>query len=199
MAYADFTPETHVQEAQDAESFKVWDESIWNGESGITTLCWVELFFINDDEETIQYDNYPLISGGDFTKFNEYLDRDGHIIAIADITLDGAPIGDKFEDGYYVVRVVYSDGTYAGGSEPLYDNSQAFLAKNRCMKRKMPAKLLSWPLTDEKYRTNRDIFLQGLYLESAENAVDLGKKTQFREFMAAIKSMYNYYGIEECW
>lgn len=199
MAYTDFTPETHVQEAQDAESFKVWDESIWNGESGLTTLCWVELFFINDDEETIQYDNYPLISGADTTKFDEYLDRDGHIIAIADITLDGAPIGDKFEDGYYVVRVVYSDGTYATGSEPLYDNSQAFLAKNRCMKRKMPSKLLSWPLTDEKYRINRDIFLQGLYLESAENAVDLGKKTQFREFMAAIKAMYNYYGIEECW
>lgn len=199
MAYADFTPETHVQEAQDAESFKVWDESVWNGESGITTLCWIELFFINDDEETIQYDDYLLIDGGDDSKYLEYLDRDGHIVPIADILLNGQPIGDKFEDGYYVVRVVYSDGTYALGSEPLYDNAQAFLAKNRCMKRKMPAKLLSWPLTDEMYRINRDIFLQGLYLESAENAVDLGKKTQFREFMAAIKAMYNNYAIENCW
>lgn len=199
MAYTNFTPQTHVQEAQDAESFKVWDESTWTGESASTTACWVELFFINDDEETIQYDDYLLIDGGDDSKYLEYLDRDGHIIAIADIMLDGVPIGDKFEDGYYVVRVVYTDGSYPAGSEPLFDNSQAFLAKNRCMKRKMPAKLLSWPLTDELYRVNRDIFMQGLYLESAENSVDLGKKVQFREFMAAIKAMYNYYGIENCW
>jgi hypothetical protein len=199
MAYTDLTLETHVQEAQDAESYKVWDESIWNGESGNTTDAWIILFFINDNEETIEFDPYYLISGADTTKFDEYLDRDGHIIYTSDMTLNGNPVDLKLEDGYYVVRVVVSDGTYDSGAEPFYDNSQAFLAKNRCMKRKMPAKLLTWPMTDAVYRKNRDIFLQGLYLESAENAVDLGKKSQFREFMAAIKAMFNYYSIEECW
>jgi len=199
MAYTDLTLETHVQEAQDGESFRVWDESVWSGEEGNTTGAWIVLFFINDDEKTIQYDNYLLIDGADESKWDEYLTRDGHIVSIDDLLILGEAVGDKFEDGYYVIRVVVTDGTYAAGAEPYFDNSQAFLAKNRCMKRKMPAKLLTWPMTDEMYRINRDIFMQGLYLESAENAVDLGKKTQFRSFMALIKAMYNYYVIEECW
>jgi len=199
MAYTDLTLETRIQEAQDAESFRIWDQSVWNGEEDSTTSAWLVVFFINDDEETITFDSYPLISGADKTKFNEFLSIDGHTIDIADLAIDGEAVGEKFEDGYYIVRLVVSEGSYASGNEPMYDNAQAFLAKNRCMKRKMPAKLLSWPLTDETYRKNRDIFLQGFYLESAENAVDLGKKVQFRKFMAVIKSMYNYYGIENCW
>jgi hypothetical protein len=201
MAYTNFTPKTHVQEAQDAQSFKIWDESAWNGESALTTICYVTLFFINDSEVTIEYDPYPLISGVDTAKYLEYLDRDGHIIDIADLTIGGAAAAARFEDGYYIARVTYSEGSYAVGSEPYYDNNQAFLAHNRCMKRKMPAKLLSWsvPITDLVYQKNRDIFLQGLYLESAENAVDLGKKVQFRSFMASVKAMFNYYEIEECW
>lgn len=198
MAYTDFSPETHVQEAQDAMGFKIWDESIWNGESGITTECYVTVFFINDDEETIEYDSYHLIVGIDKTKYDEYLDRDGHIIDLTDLTIDGVAAPERFEDGYYVVRVTYSDGTYVAGTEPYYDNTQAFLAKNRCMKRKMGVKL-SWPMTDEIYRINRDIFLQGLYLEIGENAVDLGKKIQFREIMALVKAMFNHYSMEECW
>jgi hypothetical protein len=199
MAYTDLTLKTRIQEGQDAESFKIWDESTWNGESGNTTIAYVTVFFINDNEETIEYDPYYLIVGGDQTKWDEYLSRDGHIVKLEDLTIGGASAGTKFEDGYYVIRLTVSDGTYAAGEEPKYDNSQAFLAKNRCMKRKMPAKLLGWPLTDDYIRKNWDIFLQGLYLESAENAVDLAKKVQFRKFMAEIKAMFNYYEIEQCW
>ena len=204
MAYIDFTPETHVQEAQDAKSLRIWDESTWNGESGNTTECDVILYYIDEDDNITEYDAYPLISGADRTKYDEYLTRDGHIIDIADLTISGASAGERFTDGYYVIRTVYNDGSYAEGSEPYYDNNQAFLAKNRCMKRKMPAKLLSWHYDDDNlkeimYRKNRDIFLQGLYLESAENAVDLGKKSQFRTFMAKILAIFNYYEIEECW
>ena len=198
MAYTDFTPETHVQEAQDGMGFKVWDESIWNGESANTTLADLYLFFINDDEETIEYDVYPLIVGVDTTKFDEYLDRDGHIIDIADLTIGGAAAASRFEDGYYVVRIVYNDGTYAVGTEPFYDNAQAFLAEWRCRKRKLPANLLTWPIDDDIRRKNWDIYLVGLYLEAAEDAVDLGKKVEFRTFMALIKAIFDYYAISEC-
>lgn len=199
MAYEDFTPETRLQEAQDAKCFRIWDQSIWNGESGLTTLCIVQIFFSDMDDNIIQYDDYNLIIGEDRTKFDEYLDRDGHIVNIADLTIGGAAASERFEDGYYIIRTLYTDGTYSAGNEPLYNNPQAFLSKNRCMKRKMPAKLLLWPLTDEMYRINRDIFLQGLYLESAENSVDLGKIEQFKQFMIVIKEMFNYYKVENCW
>jgi len=198
MAYTDFTPKTLLQEAQDGMGFKIWDDSVWNGESGITTVCFVTIFFVNDDEEIIEYDPYELIVGIDKTKFDEYLDRDGHIIDIADLTIDGAAADDRFEDGYYVIRVSYSEGSYVAGSEPCYDNNQAFLALNRCMKRKMSI-LLIWPLTDEIYRLNHDIFLQGLYLELAENSIDTGLIVQFRAIIVLIKAMYNNYEIEECW
>jgi len=198
MAYTDFTPKTLLQEAQDGMGFKIWDDSVWNGESGITTVCFVTIFFVNDDEEIIEYDPYELIVGIDKTKFDEYLDRDGHIIDIADLTIDGAAADDRFEDGYYVIRVSYSEGSYVAGSEPCYDNNQAFLALNRCMKRKMSI-LLIWRLTDEIYRLNHDIFLQGLYLELAENSIDTGLIVQFRAIIVLIKAMYNNYEIEECW
>ena len=198
MAYTDFTPKTLLQEAQDGMGFKIWDDSVWNGESGITTVCFVTIFFVNDDEEIIEYDPYELIVGIDKTKFDEYLDRDGHIIDIADLTIDGAAADDRFEDGYYVIRVSYSEGSYVAGSEPCYDNNQAFLALNRCMKRKMSI-LLIWRLTDEIYRLNHDIFLQGLYLELAENSIDTGLTVQFRAIMVLVKAMYNNYEIEECW
>jgi len=197
MAYADFTPKTHVQEAQDGMGFKIWDESTWNGESGITTAADVYVFFINDEEVTIEYDVYPLINGGS-TKYDEYLDRDGHIINIADLTIGAAAAPERFEDGYYVIRVVYNDGTYGVGAEPYYDNSQAFLAEWRCRKRKLPAQLLTWPMDDDIRRKNWDIYLVGLYLEAAEDAVDLGKKVEFRRFMALIKAIFDYYAITEC-
>lgn len=199
MAYTNFTPATRIQEAQDAMGFKIWDDSTWNGEEAITTDCYVSIFHVDDDENTIQYDDYPLINGADKTKFNEYLSIDGHIINTSDLTIDGAAAPERFEDGYYVIRVVYTDGTYSTGSEPYYDNVQAFLAKYRCMKRKMPAAVMTWPLGDEEFKIHQDIFLLGLYLEAAENAVDLSKKEQFREFIALIRAMFDYYNTENCW
>lgn len=198
MAYTSFEPKTRVQEAQDAMGFRIWDESIWAGESGITTTADVFIFFINDDEVTVEYDVYPLIVGAVTTKFDEYLSTDGHIINLVDLTIDGAAAPERFEDGYYVIRIVYNDGTYPAGTEPYYDNVQSFLAKARCMKRKMPAKMLVWPIDDETRRKNWDIYLVGLYLEAAEDAADLGKKVEFRRFMALFKAIFDFYEISEC-
>lgn len=199
MAYTAFTPKTHVQEANDGKSFKIWDESEWDGESGDTTICFVTVYHIDDNEVEIEYDPYYLIVGAVTTKFDEYLDRDGHIVNIADLTIDEVAVDEeRFPDGYYILRVTYDEGSYGEGNQPYYNNNQAFLAKNRCMKRKL-ATTLTWPLTDAMYRINRDIFLQGLYLEIAENAIDIGKKIQFRTVMALVKAVFNYYEIEECW
>lgn len=197
MAYADFTPEFRVQEAQDATAFRLWDSSTWNGESGITTFCVVRLFFVAVDGTITAYDDYELISGADTTKFDEYISIDGHTVEITDLTIGGAAAEERFEDGYYIVRIVYSDGTYAVGSEPYYDNTQAFLAKARCKARKLPVKL-TWPLTDGMYEINRDIFMQSMYLGAAEDSVDLGKENEYRNFMDLINNIFSYYAIDEC-
>lgn len=199
MAYTNFTPQTHIQESQDAKSFKIWDESEWNGESALTTVCYVEITFINDDGDEVIYDPYLLIDGVDTSKFAEYLDRDGHIIELVNLTIDSVAAPIRFEDGYYIIKAVFSDGSYSSGLEPYFDNHQVFLAKYRSMKRKIPAKVLVWPMTYEVYRANRDIFLLGLYLESAENQADLAKMVQFRKTMALIKAIFDYYEITEIW
>lgn len=198
MTYTLFTPTTRIQEGLDGTNFRIWDESIWTLESDNTTICKVIIYFTNDEGVVIEYDPYFLIVGADKTKFNEYLDIDGHTVNIADLTIDGEAAAETFEDGFYTIKTIYSDGSYAVGEEPYYNNDQAFLSKNRMMKRKM-ALTLAWPMTDALYRKNRDIFLQGLYLEAAENAADLGKLVQFRSIMATIKAMFNYYEIEEVW
>lgn len=197
MAYADFTPEFRVQEAQDATAFRLWDSSIWNGESGITTICVVRLFYYDVDGTITAYDDYELITGADTTKFDEYISIDGHTVEITDLTIGGDPAEERFVDGYYVVRIIYSDGTYVVGSEPYFDNTQAFLAKARCKARKLPVKL-TWPLTGNMYEINRDIFMQSMYLGAAEDSVDLGKENEFRKFMDLINNIFDYYAISEC-
>ena len=197
MAYTDFTPDFRLMEAQDATAFRIWDMSIWNGESGLTTECIVKVVYYDVDGNTTVYDDYPLISGADTTKFDEYIDIDGHIVELADLTINGEEPDERFIDGYYIITITYNDGTYSAGSEPYYDNIQAFLAKARCKARKLPAKL-SWPMTDAVYEINRDIFLLRMYLDAAEDSADLGKENEYRNFINLINNIYSYYAIDEC-
>ncbi len=197
MAYTDFTPLTRVQEAQDAQSIKIWDESTWNGEEGDTIQCDVIVKWYDDDDVLQECDPYQLIVGADTTRFDEYLTRDGHVIDIADLTKGGESIGDRFFEGMFIIETIYNNGDYAEGSEPYYSNFQAFLAKNWCMIRKLPA-TINWPMSDSDYRRNRDIFLLRMYMLSAEDAVDLGKKNEFRRLMSLIRNLFNNYNVEEC-
>ena len=197
MAYANFVPETRLPEGQDATALRIWDLSTWNGESSKTSFCVVRIFYYEVDGTIIEYDDYELITGADKTKFNEYLDTDGHTIETSDLTISGVAAAERFVDGYYVIRVVYSDGTYVWNTEPYYDNVQAFLAKARCKARKLPTKL-SWPMTDAVYLANRDIFLLRMYLDAAEDAADLGKENEFRNLINLIDNLYSTYSLDEC-
>lgn len=199
MAYADFTPKTEVQEGQDGKQFKIIDDSEWNGESAITASCDVIVSFVDEDNVVTEYDAYPLIVGVDKTKYNEYLSSDGHIVNTSDLTIGGVAAPVRFTDGYYVVKTVYDDETYAPGAEPYYENNQAFLALNKALRRKMAARYIEWPFSDTEYRKSRDIFLQGLYLSGAEDAVDLGKMTEFKRIMEKINKILNYYEMEQSW
>ena len=199
MAYTNFTPTTRVQQGQDGKQFKIWDDSIWTGESGITTLCDIVISFIDDQDVITEYDAYPLIVGADKTKFNEYLGIDGHIVNTSDLKIGGVAVPERFVDGYYVVKTVYSDGTYAVIDRPFYENNQAFLALNKALRRKMAVQNINWPFTDTEYKKSRDIFLQGLYLSGAEDAVDLGKKAEFRRIMEKLNKFLNYYEMEQSW
>jgi hypothetical protein len=206
MAFTgDFSPGTIIDEAQDGMGFNIKDDSIWGaGDQAAMTLCDVYIVHIDDDEVSIAYDKYELISGADTTKFDEYLTSSGHIIDIADLTIEGVAAADVFEDGYYEITIYFSDGTYLTGdtphyNQPNYKNTQAFLAKYRMMKRTMPATLLTWPITDAVKEKNYDIFALGLYLDAAEYAADLARKVHFRKFIALIRSIFDSYSTPEVW
>lgn len=204
MAFADLTLATTVQESQDAMQLKIWDASTWNGESGIVTEAKVVIEYYDSDNLLVSFDPYELIAGGVKTKFNEFLDRsDGHVIELADLLIAGvAPTNIRFTDGYFVVTLHVTDGTYglyAAGGWPKYANNQAFLAKNRFMARKMSKAILAWPMTDAVRIANKDMFLQRMYLDAAEDAADNGNLTEFLVFINLINAVFNVYNIEEAW
>ena len=200
MAYTNFIPFFIAQESQDAMQLKIWDASTWDGQSGFTTVCDMEMSYFDDDGNLVEFDTYPLISGGDASKYNEYLDRDGHIINLKDLTIGGLPVGfERFPEGYYNISLFYSDGSYAEGSFPHYDNPTAFLAKYRFMARRLPIDLLTFPLTEEVYLKNREIFLLRMYLQNCEDAADYGKHIEFMKYLAIIRQMFDHYTTQEPW
>jgi hypothetical protein len=206
MAYTgSFVPSTLIEEAQDGMGFKLTDASVWGtGDQAATTICDVYIVYIDDDEVSIAFDKYELMPGGVKTRFNQYITSSGHTIDLTSLTIDGVSPGETFPDGYYEITVYYSDGTYVTGTaphynQPNYKNTQAFLAKYRMTKRTMPAMLLEWPITDEVRTKNYDIFALGLYLDAAEYAADLARKTHFRKFIALIRNIFDYYAIPEPW
>ena len=62
--------------------------------------------------------------------------------------------------------------------------------------RKLPVKLLDWPDLDAN--KNWDIHRQRMYLDAAEDAVDLGKKTLYERFIRVINLIFDKYEITEC-
>jgi hypothetical protein len=79
MAYSAFTPETRIEEAQDGRGFRIFDKSVWTGESDHTTSALLSIVYINDDEVAITYDDIALGGDGD-QKFTDYLGQDGCLI-----------------------------------------------------------------------------------------------------------------------
>lgn len=194
MAFTNFIPQTRVQESQIADGFKIWDESQWSGEEALCTEAYIEVTY-----KGVTYDPYLLIDGVDRTKFNEYLDyNEGHTVPVADIVSGGQPIGDRFTDGLYYIKTTYNDGTYPAGSEPTYTNIEAFLASARCKARKLPT-MLTWPFTEEEYNKSRDIYLQRMFLEAAEDSADLGKYVEFENILDLMNAIFDNYNISSCW
>ena len=185
--------------SQDGKTFRIYDDSIWNGESGNATSAIVSIKHIDDDDNEIEYDDYLLIRLGDDSRYLEYLSEDGHLIDIADLTIDGGAAAERFPDGYYEISVIFTDGSYAEGEEPYYTAVMGFLAKYRCMKRSMPSLLLEWPITDEVRRKNDDIYSLGLYLDAAEYAATLEEMVKFRRFVAVIRNLLDHYEVPTPW
>jgi hypothetical protein len=67
------------------------------------------------------------------------------------------------------------------------------------MSRKLAAALLVWPITADVIAANYDIFAFRMYLESAEDAADNGKLTEFQTFINLITGVLYFYQIEEVW
>ena len=192
MAFTNFVPKFHSQEGQNAETFKIWDESTWSGEESLCTEANLYLSYYNTIGEQIEGAMYPLISGGDRTKLDEYISNDGHVINISDIF----PLQERFVDGYYVIVIIFDDGTYAVIDKPRYTEHQAFLAKLRCMSRKMPMQVVDWPDYDRKKLLDSHVLT--LLLDNAEDAADLGKRILFEKIVRTLNKMFDQYQITEC-
>ncbi len=199
MALTNFIPKFKVQEGQDAKAFKIWDESTWaaNDPDADVDTATLRVTHYDTSGTLIAYDDYELIrsGGADKTRWTEYLSSDGYEVELVNLDSE-ANSASRFIDGYYIVKIIYNDSTYGVGSEPYYDNHQGFLASHRCMMRKLPIKLLEWP--DLDYNKNQDIHRQRMFLDAAEDCVDLGKKVQFERYIRIINLLYSKYEISEC-
>lgn len=199
MAFTNFTPGARVVLSDDGRSFRIYDDSIWNGKSGNVTAAAIHVKHIDDNENEIDYDPYPLIRYNDDSPFQQYLSSDGCLVNMSDMRINGNVVSERFPDGYYEVKITFTDGSYQTGKEPYFTAVLAFLAKYRCMKRSMPALLLDWPITDEIRRKNEDIYSLSLYLDAAEYAASLEQMTKFRRFIAVIRNIFDHYDIPQPW
>lgn len=200
MAFtANLVPDTKIEEAQDGMGFKIFDQSTYGtGDLVKITSSLISIKYINDDEEEIEYDDIDLgaYNSADYLEFQS---QAGHLIETSDLHIDGVDAPEIFEDGYYEITLHLNDGSYSAGDAPYYKNTQAFLATFRAMRRTMPPELFAWPITPEIREKNYDVYTLGLYLDNAEDAADLGKKTQFRTIIAAIRGLLDYYETPVPW
>lgn len=189
---------TVVQESQDAQQLRIWDESTWDGESGDVTDAILRIQYYDSDGVLQSFDDENI-----FTDIADFLDRqDGLVINLSGLTVDGATPPDRFDDGYYIVTVFFTDGTYGAFNEdvwPHYHNNQAFLAKARFMTRKLPSTVLTWPMTKQVQEDNLNMLLHRMYLDSAEYAADNGNLTEFLTYMELINEVFTYYELESIW
>lgn len=194
-----FTPrlriKTQTREAQDAKSFRIWDETIWetNDPDDVTTAVISIKYYDTFGMEQQAQDYILLEDGGDTTKWDEYMSRDGVKIDVGDVL----PEQERFIDGYYIIRLTVTDEVVPTPNTRYYDDHQAFLAKLRCMSRKMPHAVIDWPEYD---RTKLlDTHVLTLLLDSAEDAADLGKRRLFERIVRTLNRVFDHYQISGCW
>jgi len=198
MAFTGLTLETTIQEDQDALSFRIWDKSIFDGQEATVTDAKLVIKYYNSDDVLVIFDDYPLIVGAVTTKWDEYLSIDGHTVILSNLTIAALANGlERFPDGYYIIDLIINDGSYVAPNEPHYVNNQGFLAKNRCKTRKLPVKL-SWPITSESRVLSNKIQIHRMYLDAAEEAIDLGKYVEFKAFLVLLNVVFDDYEINEC-
>lgn len=198
MAFTNLTLESVIQEDQDALSFRIWDKSIFGGQENTVADAKLVIKYYTFDNVLITFDDYPLIVGGVKTKWNEYFGHDGHTVNLSDLRVDGvSPRLERFPDGYYIVDLIINDGSYVAPNEPHYANNQGFLAMTRCRTRKLPV-VLKWPLDGDTRILSNKIQLIRMYADAAEEAIDLGKYNEFKEFMVMINVVFDEYTVNEC-
>ena len=198
MAFTPITLETVIQEDQDALSFRIWDKSIFAGQEATVSAAKLVIKYYNYDDLLITFDDYPLIVGGVKTKWNEFMGHDGHTVNLSDLRVGGVSPGLlRFPDGYYLIDLIINDGSYVAPNEPHYLNNQGFLAMTRCKTRKLPVKL-KWPLDGDSRILSNKIQMIRMYADAAEEAIDLGKYVEFKEFMVMINVVFDEYSVNEC-
>lgn len=176
---------TYIEESADATSFMIVDKTTgWGDDIVLASVTTAELTIVYAG---VTY-TYELIVGADKTRWNEFLADDGHEVELANIP--DFP-GVVFTDGKYYITLSADDTSVF----LTYENKQGFIAQNRCRARRLPLQI-GYP--DLDYELNRLIFALRAWLDAAETAVELGHETEFDEMIERCNTVFNLYGVAEC-
>lgn len=185
MAYTSLVLDFSIEESADAISFIIKDESTgWDGEEATTTSALLTVY-----KSGVAYGTFDLLNTG--TKWAEFLSDDGAEIEVSDLI---GVTDETFEDASYSFVLVVTDGTYASGLEPSKQIDKAFLAKGYFKYRKVGA-LIEYDPID--YETVQELFLLGLYFESADQAATDGLDDEFDRLISYINAIFDKYEISD--
>jgi len=168
----------YVVEADDAESFKLYDQSTWAGFDW-TKVSLVNLYVLYDGNTySIKlYDTGDATNeiGLDGTYANLFgVSPNSYYAVTPDVLLDGiTPLNDDyFPDAYYEITL---EVTY--NAVPLTDTTtQGFLSESYLIASQLPLQI---NLNDFNYEENRLQFLCIALMNSAKWAGELGRENQF--------------------
>ena len=194
-----------ITEQADAQSFYLYDDTVWTPDGGFTSTD-VTAFAISVDYGSATYSVTYTVGAGtsydyDTTAAGSYdnmfgIGRNAYwSVAPADLLLDGsgaAIAATYFPDGYYdfTISITY-DTTDASKNV-----TKGFLAHAECKASQLP---LLFNMNNYDYEERRLTFLIISLLASAKDTAELGRQAQFETIVGRINDFYSANDISSCW
>ena len=187
----------YVVEADNAETFRIYDRTVWVGYDN--TLATSVVLNVLYDGDTYTVDITALVAGGSVlggatsvnlmgTSVNSYYEVTPDELLNGAVPLDA----EYFPDGYYEITLAV---TYDGGA--LTDTSeQGFLSEIYQMASQLP---LQMDLNNFNYEENRLQFMCIALLQSCKWAGELGRSSQFTTFSDKVNEFLDARDISRIW
>ncbi len=196
---------TTITEQADAQSFYLYDDTVWTPDGGFTSTD-LTAFAISVDYGTSTYSKTYTVGAGtsfdyDTTAASTYdnmfgIGRSAYwSVAPADLLLNGsgaAIAATYFPDGYYDFTISITYDTTAASKNV----TKGFTAQADCKASQLP---LLFDMNNYDYEERRLTFLIISLLNSATYAADLGRQLQFETIIGRINDFYDANDISNCW